>query len=228
VVDERPIDGSRWGEWVGAGSERWDVVRRSWSIFQRNTTELMNLLNTPVNDTLFALQLMGDDHEATAPFWEELDQRLHNQLSSAVSVVEHMGRLLGYYEADFPTVVAEYESRNTSITAMNETAFLRKLRNYLLHYGAPPVVQTFELGQTDISGGRYLVKLSAEHLLKWDGWKAAARGYLSSFGERDGPVLGRDIVAYANAMSGLFTWLFEQRQVVMDGANIPDRFRMDA
>lgn len=69
MVDERPIDGSRWGEWVRAGRERWEVVRRSWSVFTRNTTELMNLLNAPATNPLVALQLMGDESETTAPFW---------------------------------------------------------------------------------------------------------------------------------------------------------------
>lgn len=226
MVDERPIDGRRWGEWVGGGHERWEVVRRSWLIFQRNTTELMNLLNAPANDPVFALQLMNDDAEAS-PFWEELDQRLHNQLSSAVSLVAHTGRLLKYYEADFPAVVAEYRSRNDAIMGMDETAFLRHLRNYLLKYGVPPIIQTLHLRPAKGSTSGHLLKLSAEHLLKWDEWKVQARGYLESFGDRDGPVIGRDVVAYANAMSGLFTWLFQQRLGVMR-ENIPDRFRMDA
>jgi hypothetical protein len=142
VVDERPVDGSRWGEWVRAGSERWAVVGRSYSVFARNTSELMNLLNIPNTNTAVALQLMGDDREATAPYWDELDQRLHNQLASAVSLVDHQRRLLSYYEADFPALVAEYTSRNDGIIGMNEAAFLRDLRNYLLHYGAPPIIQT--------------------------------------------------------------------------------------
>jgi hypothetical protein len=107
----------------------------------------MELLNAPDNGTFFALQLMGDAHEATGSFWEELEQRLHNQLSISVSHVEHMRRLLDYYATDFPAISAEYGSRNAGISEMNETAFLRDLRNYLLHYGAPPIVQTFELGQ---------------------------------------------------------------------------------
>jgi hypothetical protein len=227
MVDERPIDGGRWGEWVRGGTELWEVVRRSYSVFARNTTELMNILNIPSTDAMVGLQLMGDDREATAPYWEQLDQRLHNQLASAVSLIDHQRRLLSYYVADFPAVVADYSSRNDGIIGMGEAAFLRDLRNYLLHYGAAPVLQTFELGQTEISRGRYLLKLSAEQLLRWDGWKAAARGYLSSFGERDGPLLGRDVATYATAMGGLFAWLFEQRQVVMDGANVPNRLRIE-
>ena len=47
VDDPRPIDGNLWGQWVRAGSDRWEVVRRSWSVFVRNTTELIDLLKIP-------------------------------------------------------------------------------------------------------------------------------------------------------------------------------------
>jgi hypothetical protein len=223
VDDTRPIDGSRWGEWVRAGSERWEVVRRSLIVFRRNTTELIDLLNIPANDIAFSLQLMGDDRETTDPFWDELDQRLHNQLASAVSLVDHARRLLKYYESDIPTLDEEYRRRNAIITEMNETAFLRDLRNYLLHYGAPPIIQTLNLGSTH----GHAVKLSAARLLEWPKWSARSNAYLSSFAGSDGPVLGRDVVAYANAMSDLFTWLFQQRQAVHNDPTVMNRFRMD-
>jgi hypothetical protein len=228
VVDERRVDMSRWGEWVRAGSERWTVVGRSWSVFQRNTTELMNLLNTPATDPVVAAHLMVDDGTGPAPFWEELDQRLHNQLASAASLVDHRRRLLRYYKADFPAFIAEDATRNASVAQMKEGAFLGDLRNYLLHYGSPPLIQSLKLGPNRAGGSGHSVKLSAARLLEWRKWSAASRDYLASFGERDGPVLGRDVAAYANAMSGLFTWFFQQRQVVMDGGNVPDRLRIDA
>lgn len=172
---------------------------------------------------------MGDDREATARFWEELDQRLHNQLASAVSLVDHTRRLLAYYDSDVPTMVAEYTQRNAVVMAMKETSFLRDLRNYLLHYGVPPVVQSLALGPVGEGGGTgHSIKLSASRLLEWDGWKKRSRDYLSSFADRDGPVLGQDVAAYANAMSSLFTWLFQQRQTVHNDDHVLDRFRIDS
>lgn len=224
VDDPRPVNGNLWGEWVGAGNERWEVVRRSWAVFGRNTKELIDLLNIPATNRAVALQLMGDDREASRPFWEALDQRLHNQLASAVSLVDHTRRLLAYYRNDVPAMVAEYERRNLSIMEMNETAFLRDLRNYLLHYGSPPVIQTLQLGPGGVTG--HSVKLSAAFLLGWNEWKASARRYLSSFAERDGPVLWQVVAAYAKAMSDLVMWLFEQRQVVNRDANVMNRFRI--
>jgi len=221
--DTRPVDGARWGEWVRAGSERWEVVRRSLGVFTRNTTELIDLLNRPAADMAFALQLMGDDRATTDAFWDELDQRLHNHISSAVSLVDHTRRLLHYYEAYVPALVKEYERRNAIITEMRETAFLRDLRNYLLHVGMAPIIQTLDLGSTH---GHH-VKLSAARLLEWPKWSARSHAYLSSFADRDGPVLGRDVVAYANAMSDPFTWLFQQRQAVHNDPTVMNRFRMD-
>jgi hypothetical protein len=225
--DPRPVNGHLWGQWVAAGSDRWEVVRRSSAVFVRNTTELVDLLKVPATNIAFSLQLMSDDHQGSTQFWEELDQRLHNQLASAVSLVDHTRRLLEFYDADVPEMVAEYNTRNAAITNMNEAAFLRDLRNYLLHYGAPPIVQSLSLAP--ITSGRitgHAVKLSAAHLLKWDGWKARSRAYLSSFRDRDGPVLGHDVAVYANEMSQNFTWLFEQRPVVNNDARVLDRFRI--
>ena len=47
VDDPRPINANLWGQWVRAGNDRWDVVRRSWTVFARNTTELIELLKIP-------------------------------------------------------------------------------------------------------------------------------------------------------------------------------------
>jgi len=226
VTDEaKAVDGTSWGQWVRVGHDRWEIVRRSWTVYLRNTHELIRLLNVPASNLGVSLQLMGDDREATAPFWEELDQRLHNLLSSAVSLVDHTRRLLKYYEPDVPTFVAEYGRRNTAVTDMNETSFLRDFRNYLLHYGAPPVVQNMDLGpmtQADTTG--HSIKLSATRLLEWDKWSARSRRYLSSFGDRDGPVISIDVVAYANAMSTLFAWLFDQRRAINSDENVLNRF----
>ncbi|MHB8393448.1 MAG: hypothetical protein ACYDC5_02870 [Candidatus Dormibacteria bacterium] len=71
------------------------------------------------------------------------------------------------------------------------------------------------------------MKLSAAALLeRWKRWSTQSRRYLSSFPERDGPVLGQDVAAYANAMSELFTWLFNQRQVVNNDPNVLNRYRI--
>lgn len=229
VIEEAklpPIDGNRWGRWNREAASRWDVVGRSWKIFERNTTELIELLKGPETNLVLSLTLMGDDREATQGFWQELDQRLHNQLAGAVSLVDHTRRLTAYYGEDAPALVAEFERRNDEVFAMDEAAFLRKLRNYLLHYGVPPIVQTQRLSMSEGGMTGHAIKLGAPHLLKWDGWSAQAKTYLMKFPDRDGPVIGKVVTDYANAMSQLYFWLFAQRAEVM--RTPPERFRMSA
>jgi hypothetical protein len=126
-------------------------------------------------------------------------------------------------------MVAEYKRQNSIVTEMNESSFLRDLRNYLLHYGVPPVLQTLALGPTSDTGATgHSIRFSSTRLLEWDGWKQQSHSYLSSFGDRDGPVLGQAAAVYANAMSKLFTWLFQQRLVVNNDPDVLNRFRIDS
>ncbi len=220
--DLRPIDGARWGEWVRAGGERLDSIGRSWIVFKRNTDELLNVLDRPNNDVIFSMVLMGDDRDAIGSFWGEVDQRLHNELASAISLIDHARRHLVYFKSDVPVIFAEYEKRNLTIRNMNETKFLRNMRNYLLHYGTAPMVQSLNL----ISGGHSFM-LNAASLLKWSGWNAEMREYLSTFGDQAGPLLGQEVTVYANAMLNMFSWLFEQRLALFNDPDILNRFRID-
>ena len=218
----RPVDGPRWGEWVRAGAERLDSLGRSWTVFARNTDELLEVLDRPNNDVGFSMVLMGDDRDAIGSFWNEVDQRLHNELASAVSLVEHTRRLLEYLGSDVPAIMAEYTERNSRIMAMNETKFLRKLRNYLLHYGTAPILQSMSL-----STGEHSLKLNAASLLKWPQWNAETREYLSAFDAQDGPVLRQEVAIYATAMLDMFSWLFKQRIAIFNDPEVLDRFRTE-
>lgn len=226
--DPRPVNATLWGQWMKAGKKHWDRVQRSWSVFVLNTTELVDLLNTSATDIGVALQLMNPDPRVGRPFWDTLDQRLHNQVASTVTLVDHTRLLLKHYSVDVPTLVAEYEKRNARIMEMDEAAFLRDLRNYLLHYDVPPIVHSLSLGPKTSTGTTgHVVKLSAAALLeRWKRWSPQSRRYLSSFSQRDGPVLGQDVAVYANALSELFTWLLNQRQVVSNDPNVLNRFRI--
>jgi hypothetical protein len=221
--DPPPVNGNLWGAWNKGAVDRWNTVHRSWNVFARNTTELINHLKVPATNIVFSLQLMGDDRDATQPFWDELDQRLHNQLASAVSLVDHTRRLLKYYESE-GSIVADYGVRNDALVALGETGFLRDFRNYLVHYGLAPTIQVMSLGPiNEVGMTGHSIKLSSEALLKWDKWNSRSRKYLESF--KDGPVLGMAVSNYANAMCELFTWLFAQRAPYL--ATPPERFRMD-
>lgn len=223
--DERPINASKLGEWSRPGVERWHVVERSWQIFGRNTTELVNFLKRPAEDPQLLMQIVTSGPTESASFWEELDQRLHNQLAAAVSLVDHTRRLTDYYADDAPQLINEFTLRNQAVRELQQTAFLRDLRNYLLHYGVAPMVLTLEFKSTASPDTSHSIKMHAARLREWNKWNSPARAYLSEFEENDGPVVIREVVTYANAMQELYSWLFDQR--TWNAALMPDRFRVD-
>ncbi len=219
------IDGGRMGTWVRGGNEHWEIVGRAWKIFARNTSDLVNLLDAAASNPVRYLQLMQDGIEGLTEYWDELDRRLHNQVASVGSLIDHTRNLMRYFD-DVPFLVDKFNERNQRVREMPQASFLRDLRNYLVHYGAVPGVQTLDLGPLPESTG-YSFKLSAPKLLEWEKWSAPTRAYLSGFGESDGPVLRADVVAYKNAMQELFSWLFEQRVAVFNDPRVLVRFRMD-
>jgi hypothetical protein len=224
--DQAPVDGARWGEWLRAGADYWQIVTRSFVVFRRNSQELTRILDRPRVDLPFSLELSSDISSATAEFWDEVDQRLQNELASAISLVDHTRRLLEYFEPDVPDVVAEYHERNTAVTALNESRFLRDLRNYLLHYGVAPVIQsiTFQRHE-DGDEFNHHIKLKTSRLLEWEKWSKQSRDYLVAFGEDDGPILRDDVMVYVTAMHDLFSWLFSQRVPIFNDPRVYDRFR---
>lgn len=219
------VDMSRCGPWRSAGVELWNVVDRSWCVFARNTYELLRFIHVATEDPRILPTVVNSGPVEASSFWEELDQRLHNQLSSSTSLVDHTRRLVSYYEDDARAFVSEFRSKNDQVRALNQAAFLRDLRNYLLHYGAAPIVVSLSWGRTDDgTQSAQLLKLDAQHLLTGTNykWKATARQYLEEFGDRDGPVISQNVEIFARAMEEAYNWLFEQRGRVL--SINPDRF----
>lgn len=141
-------------------------------------------------------------------FWDALDQRLHNLVSSAASLVDHTRPLVDFYEYE-PAFREEFKTRNETVAQSPRASFLRRLRNYLLHYGMAPLMETMRLETTTAEEWDHLrVQLSGDGLLGWDGWNRTQRAFISSF--EGGPPLREICHAYADDMRELYAWLFEQ------------------
>ena len=225
MSDIHPVDGAAYGSWVRAGGELWNTVGRTWSVFRRNSEELLRLLNLVESNFALSINLMNGDPETTAPFWGELDQRIHNEVASAATLIDITRRLTRYYRRFVPSIIDEFTIRNAAVAGMNEAGFIRDLRNYLLHFDVPPIIQSMSLGQDENSVTGFSLKLSAARLLKWSDWERS-KEYLSSFPEGDGPSINRDVAAYVEAMSQAYGWLFSQRIPINNDPQVLDRFRI--
>jgi hypothetical protein len=215
----RSIDGRAWGAYVSDGRAHFDRVQRSWDVFRRNAGELVALLQSVETNPVASLRLMSDVH-STDPevralhqkFWPQLDQRLHNMVSAAITLVDHTRPLIAFYDTaeEFTT---EYAARSSTVAQSPRASFLRKLRNYLLHYGVAQPAQTLRLDAVSANEWDHLeIKLSAPSLLKWSGWNADHRAFISSF--EAGPPLRRLTEQYFEDMVSLYQWLFAQYSVL--------------
>jgi hypothetical protein len=140
-------------------------------------------------------------------FFGLLDQRLHNMLASAMSLVDHTRRLIrGYEGGSFAT---EFRERNDAVRAAHSSVFLRDLRNYLLHYELIPFAHSVSLPDGQNRAGLVSeVRVRCSDILAWKGWNSAAKSYMSQCGESVHLVaLAKQ---YVKSMDDLYDWVFEQ------------------
>lgn len=215
--DDTPINPRAWGDYVEGGRGHFERVGRSRDVFVRNTNELLQLLAGVETDSLASARLFGHPHEDSAEgefrreFWGRLDQRLHNAISAAVSLVEHTRPLIDFYDHE-ARFTAEWATRNQDVRESDEASFLRRLRNYLLHYGAAPVMQTIRLGRVSQGESEGLtIGLSPNGLLAFDGWNNKEREFIRGFAS--GVPIRRVVTKYAISMEELYKWLFAQYDV---------------
>jgi hypothetical protein len=225
--EPKAINPRAWGDYVEAGRGHFDRVVRSFNVFGRNAQELFDLLRAVETDVLSSLRLMestGIDDVEAAPFrqefWGRLDQRLHNMVSAAAGVVDHTRGLVAYYKHE-PSFVAEWDERSQKVATSPRAQFLRRLRNYLLHYGMAPMMQSMQLGPPKPSEewDDLTIQLSAEGLLRYSDWNAQHQEYIRSF--EGGPPLRRITQEYADDMQALYSWLFAPYGVLHPPGVVP-------
>jgi hypothetical protein len=193
--------------------QRWDALRRTLDLHRRNLAELEHLIRAPTTDIELALELMQNERPPVVRerYWAALDQRLHNALASAFTLVDHARRVIRHYpDTAFAT---EFEWRNAVIKRDNRAVFIRKLRNYRLHYGEPPLAHQIDFG-ADLLPSSVTIQLQAHVLRKWgrENWTAPAWEYLQRVG--DYVDLGALVAWYRTATLEIYQWLFEQFDAV--------------
>ena len=186
---------------------RWDSLGRSVGVFQRNANDLIQTLAAAEHDERLAMELIQNVRptEVRRQYFGLLDQRLHNMLASAVSLVDHTRRLcLKYQGTPFRN---GFTDRNDIVRKAGGSAFLRDLRNYLLHYGLLAFVHQVSI-TARTSPLVSQVRLNCAELQTWDGWSAPAKAYMAACG--DSIHLSATVTTYVGSMNDLYGWVFEQ------------------
>ena len=222
------IDMNALGAYNRGGREHFDRVRRSYNVFSRNVADLLgHLQSVEINFSASMELVQGSLSHGpsgtpfTREFWGALDQKLHNLVSSAVSLVDHTRPLVRYYESHEGAFVSEWNGRSNAVGTSPRAEFLRRLRNYLLHSGMAPTMHSIRMGDT-AEWDNLTIQLSGSGLLEWPGWTAKSRAFIASF--NGGPPLRRVVLEYANDMGALYKWLHEQEQVLHPPGHPQRRF----
>ncbi|WP_420370273.1 hypothetical protein [Curtobacterium sp. L1-20] len=198
-------------------SRQWQELGRAQRVWSLNTGELLGLLQALEDEEELKIELIQNVRppDGRVAIMAGLDQRLHNMLAAATSLVDHTRRHMTKYAE---TAFAEhFEKRNTAVADAPSSMFLRKFRNYLLHVGSAPfnTHAQFPTEHTEFDTIQLDIRLDAASLLTWSGWNATTRTYIGSF--PDGVPLAQAVREYAAAMKQLYAWVNEQFEVLHGG-----------
>lgn len=183
---------------------RWRRLADTHDIHQRNLVRAREVLETFQTDIDLAIDVMQNvrPSQHREEFHGQLAQALHNYLASAATLIDHTRNLMRHYnETEFQD---EYNQLKEVIASDPKAAFIKELRNYMLHERPLPVVTTMQFDAGEVS---HRVCLSREILLR-DKWKALAASYLD--GLTDDVHLLAVLLHYERLIEDLYTWLFAQ------------------
>ena len=199
----------------------WDRLQRMSDVAVRNFRELLAILEAPERDPDLALELIQNVRppDVRAEYFGQLDQRLHNYLASAGALIDHVRRHVeGYKGTPF---AREYARRKGVVTAAPVSDFMKRLRNYLLHYRLLFLAHNVSVKGTELAPGTVdvRVEVSTETLLQWDGWHGQSRSYLRQAGEAVD--IRAALLEYGRLLDDLYQWMFQQFQQ-LHGSEIKD------
>ncbi len=188
----------------------WESLGRVYRAYQRNAVELLMVITDPQRDPDLALKIMSEDQAEHVRdlYYDELFRQLLNYLASISTLIDLSRNHMQPYQTS--TFGSEYKNRTLTIKDLPVAAFIKRLRNYLLHHRFPPPGVSLILSD-EPSASSFTVTLNRDTLLKGGGWNKEAKAYIRS---KDPLILQEAVEEYATAIEGLYEWLFEQFTVV--------------
>jgi hypothetical protein len=155
-----------------------ELARTINAVFVPNLDELFALLTQPTQDQQLAIELFQNVRrpDAREAFHAQVTQRLHNYVAGSATLIDHARNLM---RPRTGRIADEFDRRKTEVVATPEVAFVRDLRNFVLHQANPFLGHTVKIMGADgpIVGE---LELTSANLLTWSGWKAPARAFIKT------------------------------------------------
>jgi hypothetical protein len=162
-------------------------------VVEPNWRELLAVLDAPSANPMLALELVQKVRKPVVrdKFRATLDQKLHNYLASAFTLVDHVRRIV---EARNDEPVEKMLAAKPALLANPEVAFMQDLRNFTLHRTLPVTssrVNVTAPNQAEMTM-ESIIELSVPSLLEWKKWTSASKAFLAA---HDDAVNLRPVVA---------------------------------
>lgn len=178
-------------------------------VFVPNWHELLPLLEQASSNVGLAFELVQNVHrpDVRDQFQAQMTQRLHNYLASAMTLVDHVRRIMAGRD---DSISQEFERRKKDMVANLEVPFMQDLRNFTVHRTLPLLAHRVSMTNLNSPDERFEseVELSVSHLLEWDRWSVATRRFLTDQSE---VIVLRPIVrTHGQLVLQLNSWLYDE------------------
>ena len=146
-------------------------------IYQRNRSELIKLLEEPSKNDELSMELFQNARPPVVKnaYTNEVLRSLFNYLSSLSALVDTGIRLSALYS---DVQMAEYNRYIETYVRTDINIFFGKLRNYIQHYGIPPIGWVIRLRTDGPNHCTYF--LAKDKLLTWKSWGPKAKAYIEN------------------------------------------------
>jgi len=192
-------------EWRRLNTAR--LFTHSMALFRGNEDDLLKVLEWSQTSENWMALWDRRHRQRLRSFQLQITRLLHNYVAAAETLVSHSRR---FYRKHYAATgkIPEYQETIERIFKGDNRgipAFLKGLRNYVLHYALPPIINTVSFRSGEGSSHRLL--LDRTKLLAWDGW-GDARVWLET---RPGDIDLHDVVlSYQRLHRDFYEWFLDQ------------------
>jgi hypothetical protein len=157
-------------------SDEWSNLKRIFvDIYQRNRNELCLLLEEPSKNDELSIELFQNIRPQTVKeqYTNEVLRSLFNYLSSLSSLVDTGMRIVKKYPKE---KLKKYIELRDVVVVSNINIFFGDLRNYIQHYGIPPLGWEIRLVDNGFNNCTYY--LNYQKLLTWKSWSPKSKEFI--------------------------------------------------
>jgi hypothetical protein len=162
--------------------DEWTNLKNTWvGIYQKNRQFLVAHLQEPSQNDELSTELMQNVRPPVIreQYTNEVLRHLYNYLSSLATLVDYSIRLTAKYEEEKD--LGEFTAKKVALIDSGRNSFMGDLRNYIVHFGVPPLGWNIRLKNVGFNECTY--RLGTAKLLEWDGWKQKSKTFIKSCGE---------------------------------------------